>query len=85
MSEARSLSQVLADIQGGDKLAAIQADGHARRRQKLLEEVQQLVAAGQKPGDPIATYVTLFMGSASPESQAALIAKLREIDGSTPI
>jgi hypothetical protein len=50
------------------------------RRQELLENAQRLIAEGQKPDDPIAIYMTLFMGNASPENQATLAAKLREID-----
>jgi hypothetical protein len=76
----RSLSEVLSEIQGNDKLMAVQAAGHARRRQELLKEVQRLVAAGEKPDDPIATYAMLFASSQGPERQAAVEAQLRKIN-----
>lgn len=76
----RSLSQVLIEIQGGDKLAALEAAGHARRRQELLEEVRQLIAEGHKMPDPIAAYTLLFASSRGPKQQAEIAEQLRKID-----
>jgi hypothetical protein len=75
-----SLSELLQAIKGHDELEARWRATADAKRQELLSAVRERIAAGELPDDPIATYVTLFMGNASPESQAALTAKLREID-----
>jgi hypothetical protein len=74
------LKIVLRSIAMHDEYTARLKVVHDDRRAALMAEINRLIAAGQKPDDPIGTYVMLFASSQGPERQAAVEAQLRKID-----
>lgn len=81
MPRKRSLQQVIAEIGNADRRLAAQVARHAQRRKESVEEAQRLIAAGEKPLDPIATYALLFASSQGSGCQKAVVKKLHELTG----